>query len=52
MQNGDNNPSLTIISGIFAVVSISSIQPLLTLAASLIAIVSGLVSIYKKTKRK
>jgi len=45
------NPPLTAISGICAVVSISQIQPVLTFIASLIAISSGLYSIYKKSKK-
>jgi hypothetical protein len=48
-ETGNNN--LTILSGVSALVSIGSIQPLLTFAASLIAIVSGLYSIYIKHKK-
>jgi hypothetical protein len=46
-----HNPPLTAISGICAVVSLSQIQPVLTFIASLIAIFSGLYSIYKKSKK-
>jgi hypothetical protein len=46
-----NNPPLTAISGICAVISISDIQPVLTFTASLIAIISGVYSIYKKSKK-
>jgi hypothetical protein len=46
-----HNPPLTAISGICAVVSITDIQPVLTFIASLIAIFSGLYSIYKKSKK-
>lgn len=45
-----NNPPLNAISGICAVVSLSQIQPVLTFIASLIAIASGVYSIYKKSK--
>jgi len=46
-----HQPPLTAISGICAVVSLSQIQPVLTFIASLIAIISGLYSIYKKSKK-
>ena len=46
-----HEPPLTAISGICAVVSLSQIQPVLTFIASLIAIISGLYSIYKKSKK-
>jgi hypothetical protein len=46
-----HNPPLNAISGICAVVSITDIQPVLTFTASLIAIFSGLYSIYKKSKK-
>jgi hypothetical protein len=46
-----DNPPLTAISGICAVISLSDIQPVLTFIASLIAIFSGLYSIYKKSKK-
>jgi len=46
-----HEPPLTAISGICAVISISDIQPVLTFIASLIAIFSGLYSIYKKSKK-
>jgi hypothetical protein len=46
-----HDPPLTAISGICAVVSLSQIQPVLTFIASLIAIISGLYSIYKKSKK-
>jgi hypothetical protein len=47
----NDNPPLTAISGICAVISLSDIQPVLTFVASLIAIISGLYSIYKKSKK-
>lgn len=50
-MNTNNNPSLSIISGFCAVISISDIQPLLTFLASLIAIISGVYSIYNKIKK-
>ena len=46
-----NNPPLTAISGFCAVISLSDIQPVLTFIASLIAIISGVYSIYKKSKK-
>jgi hypothetical protein len=46
-----NNPPLAAISGFCAVVSLSDIQPVLTFIASLIAIFSGVYSIYKKSKK-
>jgi hypothetical protein len=46
-----HDPPLTAISGICAVVSLSQIQPVLTFIASLIAIISGIYSIYKKSKK-
>jgi hypothetical protein len=46
-----HEPPLTAISGICAVISLSQIQPVLTFVASLIAIISGLYSIYKKSKK-
>jgi len=46
-----HEPPLTAISGICAVISLSQIQPILTFIASLIAIISGLYSIYKKSKK-
>ena len=47
----NDNPPLTAISGICAVISLSDIQPILTFIASLIAIISGVYSIYKKSKK-
>lgn len=41
----------TIISGLCAVISLSDIQPVLTFIASLVAIASGIYSIYKKSKK-
>jgi len=46
-----NNPPLTAISGFCAVISLSDIQPILTFIASLVAITSGVYSIYKKSKK-
>lgn len=46
-----NNPPLTAISGFCAVISLSDIQPMLTFVASLVAIISGIYSIYKKSKK-
>ena len=46
------NMYLSVISGIFALVSLSTIQPYLSLAASLIAIASGVYSFTKKSKKK
>jgi hypothetical protein len=46
-----HNPPLTAISGFCAIVSLSQIQPVLTFLASLIAIISGVYSIYKKSKK-
>jgi hypothetical protein len=46
-----HEPPLTAISGICAVISLSQIQPILTFIASLIAIISGVYSIYKKSKK-
>jgi hypothetical protein len=45
------NPPLTAISGFCAVISLSDIQPILTFVASLVAITSGVYSIYKKSKK-
>lgn len=46
-----NNDYLGATSGICAILSILDFQPYLTLIASLIAVVSGLISIYKKTSK-
>lgn len=46
-----HNPPLTAISGFCAVISLSDIQPILTFVASLVAITSGVYSIYKKYKK-
>lgn len=51
-SNHTDNIYLSIISGVFAVVSLSAIQPYLTFAASIIAIASGLYSFTKKGKKK
>lgn len=40
-----------ITSGTFALISLANIQPYLTLIASLIAIISGAVSIWKNLKK-
>jgi len=48
MQNNSIVP--TMISGICAFISLADIQPMLTFIASIIAIVSGIISIIKKTK--
>jgi undecaprenyl pyrophosphate phosphatase UppP len=53
MQNNNSADFATILSIFGAVVSVSSIQPYVTLVASLVAIVSGLFAIryyYKVTK--
>lgn len=50
-----NSGILSMVSAIFAFVSITSIQPILTFTASIVAISSGLYSMYgnyKKSKRK
>ena len=46
------NIYLSMISGVCAVISLSTIQPYLSLAASLIAIASGLYSFVNKGKKK
>jgi hypothetical protein len=46
-----HNPPLSAISGFCAVISLSDIQPVLTFIASVIAIISGVYSIYKKSKK-
>ena len=46
-----NNLPFTAISGFCAVISLSDIQPVLTFIASIIAIFSGVYSIYKKSKK-
>ena len=54
MTNNHQADQSTIVSIISAILSISSIQPLFTLIASLVAIVSGLMAIryyYKMTKK-
>jgi hypothetical protein len=53
MQNNQTADFATIVSISSAVVSVSNIQPFVTLAASLVAIVSGLFAIryyYRVTK--
>jgi hypothetical protein len=54
MQNNNSADLATMLSIFSAVVSISSIQPIVTLMASLVAIISGLFAIryyYKVTKK-
>lgn len=50
--NHDGSGFLTIISGLCAILSLANIQPYLTFVGSVIAIVSGLISIYKKTNKR
>jgi hypothetical protein len=50
--HNDGSASLSFLSGLCAILSIADIQPFLTFVGSIIAIVSGIVSIYKKTKKK
>lgn len=45
-----NSGILSIISGAFAFISIGNFQPILTFVASIIAIVSGIISIRKNIK--
>jgi len=54
MPNSSQADTLTIVSGASAFISIASIQPLFTLLASLIAIISGLFAIryYIKAAKK
>lgn len=50
-----NNLVLSMVSAFFAVVTLTSIQPMLTFIASIVAIASGIYSMYrnyKKSKRK
>jgi len=54
MQNNNSADLATILSIFSAVVSISNIQPVVTLVGSLVAIISGLFAIryyYKITKK-
>jgi hypothetical protein len=54
MPHSNQADTLTIVSGLGAVVSITSIQPIVTLLASLVAIVSGVFAIryyWKATKK-
>ncbi len=54
MANNHQADQSTIVSVISAILSLSDIQPLFTLIASLVAIVSGLMAIryyYKMTKK-
>ena len=46
-----DNLVLNLTCWLFTIVSLTSIQPMLTFIASMIAIASGLVSIYKKLKK-
>lgn len=48
----DQSGILSVISGICALLSIANIQPYLTFIGSVIAIVSGGISIYKKLNKK
>jgi hypothetical protein len=50
--NVDGGGNLTLLSIVGAFISLSDVQPILTFVGSVIAIVSGLISIYKKTKKK
>jgi len=54
MPHSNQADTLTIVSGLGAVVSITSIQPIVTLLASLVAIISGVFAIryyWKATKK-
>jgi hypothetical protein len=54
MANNHQADQSTIVSVISAILSLSNIQPLFTLIASLVAIISGLMAIryyYKMTKK-
>ena len=54
MENNHQADQSTIVSVISAILSLSDIQPLFTLIASLVAIISGLMAIryyYKMTKK-
>lgn len=51
VQNNSESGMLSIVSGTFAFISVTSFQPALTFIASVIAIVSGIVSIVKNTKK-
>jgi hypothetical protein len=48
---GGGGGNLAFISILGAFISITDVQPVLTFIGSLIAIISGLISIYKKTKK-
>ncbi len=48
----DGSGILSAVSGICALLSLANLQPYLTLIGSVIAIVSGLVSIYKKLNKR
>jgi hypothetical protein len=53
-QNSNHADILTLISGTTAVISVKSIQPYVTLIASLVAIISGAFAIryyYKASKK-
>lgn len=52
VQDNSTSGVLSIVSGTFAFISVTSFQPTLTFMASVIAIVSGIVSIIKNTKNK
>lgn len=50
-MNNLDNTYLSILSGFCAFISLSDIQPVLTFVASIVAIASGIYSIFRK-KRK
>jgi uncharacterized membrane protein HdeD (DUF308 family) len=50
IQDNSTSGVLSIVSGTFAFISLTSWQPTLTFIASIIAIVSGIISIRKNTK--
>lgn len=51
VQDNSGSAALSIVSGTFAFISVTSFQPALTFIASVIAIVSGIISIIKNTKK-
>ena len=50
INNWGNSGILSFVSGIFAFISIGNFQPILTFVASIIAIISGIISIRKNTR--
>lgn len=46
-----NSGILSMISAVFALVSITAIQPALTFVASIVAIASGIYSMYRNYKK-